>query len=250
MYAGSSLTSLRAPALLLEDGEGEGAFQHPVGLPQDRRHQPGLHPGQLPRLQPAVGDAGQLLVDGGQHGGRASLRRVVDLQVEQQRIALVERVTERAQVGRHARDRAVPLDEPALQPAGVPAAQHLGEGDDRQVCGEVRQRVRNAVAHRQGRRRSQRVVLVTALLVGRHRLGEAGSRRDVPGRDRAEVPLDHAHRLVGVEVTGQAEDRVARGVVGGEEGGRVVEGRGFQLGEVAVAVVRVGERAERDRRRA
>ena len=200
-----------------------------------------------PGSSPPSATRGQFLVDRSQHVGRASLRRVVDLQVEQQRVALVERVTERAQVGRHARDRTVPLDEPALQPAGVPAAQHLGEGDDRQVCGEVRQRVRNAVSHSQGWRRSQRIVLVTAPLVGGHRLGEAGSRRDVPGRDRPEVSLDHAHRLVGVEVTGQAEDRVARGVVGGEEGGRVVEGRGFQFGEVPVAVVGVGERAERDR---
>jgi hypothetical protein len=61
------------------------------------------------------------------------------------------------------------------------------------------------------------------------------------GRDVAEVLLDQPQRLVDVQVARHRDLRVARRVVGVEERRGVVEGGLLQLGEVAVAVVRVGE---------
>jgi hypothetical protein len=84
--------------------------------------------------------------------------------------------------------------------------------------------------------------------LGRYRLGERPERRDGPGRDRAEVPLDQLPRLFDPEVAGHHEGGVAGGVELVEEGHRLVDGGRLQVDEAAVAVVGVGERREHDRR--
>src|SRR6201989_1722087 len=70
--------------------------------------------------------------------------------------------------------------------------------------------------------------------------GGAGGLR--AGWDAAEVLLDQRQRLVDVEVARHGDLRVARRVVGVEERGGILQRGLLQLGEVAVAVVRVGER--------
>src|SRR3712207_7541493 len=49
------------------------------------------------------------------------------------------------------------------------------------------------------------------------------------GRDVVEVPPDESDGLVGVEVAGECQHRVARGVVALEERARVVQRRGLEF---------------------
>ncbi len=120
------------------------------------------------------------------------------------------------------------------------------------VVGQERRQVQRGVGHpvTDGERgpRCQRVGQDRSPLVGTHRLGEARTERHCTGRDLAEVAADHRQRVVDVEITDHGEHGVARRIVLVEEVLGVVQARRRKLMEVAVAVVGVRERVERDRR--
>ena len=146
-------------------------------------------------------------------------------------------------------DQAVDVHEAALQPGGLAVAEHRAEQRVAEVAVEVGGRVGQPVADGERGQRGVRVGHGLAALGARRRLGERRA-----GRASARAGMSpkcfstSAQRLVDVEVAGDRDLRVARRVVGVEERRGVVEGGLLQLGEVAVAVVRVGERVEEDRR--
>ena len=102
---------------------------------------------------------------------------------------------------------------------------------------EVGDRVGQPEPHRQRGQRGVGIGHGLTTLGARHRLEEARPHRSGPGRDVAEVLLHQRQRRVDVDRAGHGELGVARRVVGVEERRGVVEGRLFELGEIAVAVV-------------
>ena len=151
-----------------------GPAPGPARRAPDRRRPAGRAPGRPPRGRRR----------------RESARRVVRLERQQQRVTLVERVAEGAEVGRDARHQPVLLHQPLLEPAGVAGGQHLGEQHVRQVGGEVGDRVGHPVARGERRLRSKRIGLVAAPLGRRRRLAEVGALGHGARRDVAEVLLD------------------------------------------------------------
>ncbi len=111
----------------LEGGQGQRAPERVVGFAQQAGGDPGLYPGELTGLKTVGDDAVELLVHRGEDRLGRRLRGMPGLQGEQQRIPLVERVPERAEIGAHTDHQPVLLDEPALQPAGVTGGQDVGE---------------------------------------------------------------------------------------------------------------------------
>ena len=145
--------------------------------------------------------------------------------------------------------RPVGVHEPPLQAGGLAVAEHRAEQRVAEVAVEVGGRVGQPVADRE---RGQRGVRVGHGLARARR--PAAARRTTAGRAsagpgcRRSASRPARQRLVDVEVARDRDQRVARRVVGVEERRGVVEGGLLQLGEVAVAVVRVGERVVEDRR--
>ena len=113
--------------------------------------------------------------------------RVVRLEREQQRIALVERIAEGAEVGLDAGDEPVLLHQPLLEPARVAGGEHLGEQHVGQEGREIGDRVGHPVAGGEGGLRGQRVGFVAAPLAVGRRLAEVGPvrHRRAPARRRS-----------------------------------------------------------------
>src|SRR2546423_10869763 len=79
--------------------------------------------------------------------------------------------------------------------------------------------------------------------------GERGPQRYRTGGHIAEVPVHQLERCVHGEIPGDREYRVARRVIDVEERSAIVQGGSFELGEIAVAVVRIGKGVVEHRRK-
>ncbi len=214
-----------------------------------RRH-PGLGARQFALGKTVGRDALRLFVDGAQHLLDVAARRQVRLEDQGRGVAHRERLAHEADVAADAGDRTVAKHQTLDQPGGVAVGEDLGQYHVRQVAIEIVDRIGNPPGRGHGRKRREPVFEGLPALGGQVGLGEVGSRRGRPARHVAEVPLDQQGGGGDVEVTGHREHRAARGVVPLEEVGRVGDGRGVQIAERAVAVVRVGERVEHHRRQA
>ena len=232
----------------LAGAEAEHAVHDAVVLLVEPRRPAGDVPRELLVGRTLRGELVELLVDRGEHPVGVDGRGVHRGDRERVGVAGVERPHQaraRGDVG----DQAVGVHETPLQAGGLAVAEDGAEQGVAEVAVEVGGRVRQAVADRErraaGRGRPGRPGGARPAAAARRRTGRVGRRA---GRDVAEVLLDQAQRLVDVEVADHGDLRVARRVVGVEERRGVVERGLLQLGEVAVAVVRVGERVVEDRR--
>ncbi len=232
----------------LEGGHCECPSECVIGLTQQTRGDPGLHARKLAGLQAVGGDAVEFLVHGCQDRLGRRLRRMPGLECQQQRIPLVERVTESAEVGAHTDHRPVLLHEPTLQAARVTGGQDVGEHVVGQELRQVHRGVGHPVSDGEGGPGRQRIGQDRSPVLGAHRLGEARAHRYGTGGDVGEVALDQSQRVLHVDVTDNGEHGVTRRVVLVEEVLGVVQARGLELMEVPVAVVGVREGVERDRR--
>ncbi len=136
--------------------------------------------------------------------------------------------------------------ERVVEAAVAAAREDLLEEAERVVLGRVA--LRRVVRDRERRARRLRVLLGGPLLLFLPGLGDVGELLVRRGRDRAEVLLDPLEGRLGLEVARHDERGVARRVEGLEERLGVLEGRGVEVLEVAVEVVRVEPVLVRDLR--
>ncbi len=233
----------------LELGEVEGSRDHGVHVAHEDAGEAGAHPVEFTGIDAVRGDAVEFLVDGAHDSLERAGVGVVRGDRQRRGVALVERVAELAEVGRHVGDEVIALNQAALQPGRVAVGKEFGEQHVGQVSVEVTHGIGHAITHRQRGNRRMRVLRGCAPFGCQQRLAEVGTFRGRTLLDRPEMLLDQGNRLLDVDVAGHRENRIGRRVVAVEEVRGVVDGSALQVDEIAVTVVRIGERVEQDRRK-
>ncbi len=219
----------------------------PVVLAVQAGDPAGLDLGELLVARRRAGELVELLVDGGEHAVLADVGRVHGGDDERVGVARLERAEQPAG-GVDVGDQRLAVDQALLQPGAVALGEDRGEHEVGEVAVELVDRVGHPVADRERGQRRVRVGVLAAQLTGGRRLGERGPAGRGAGRDVAEVLVDQVLGPVDLDVARDREHGVGRRVVGVEELRAVVEVGLLELGEVAVPVVRVGERVVQHRR--